>query len=331
MVEPPPARGLEQRLSDLRTRGPEGLAPLPEREEWSAASHEDRHRVLDELRVELYAISAIISDAAVRRIVADRSSFPPYGLARSKFSEFGMLSVFPDPYEEGSIGSFYVLWKAVVDTAVLHLHREISERRRSDESWSVERLARVLPAFAAAEREDKQPRKRDPMSFIYGGLQFGVSVCVQLIEVGVRVLQRDEPGLASDEQVAVLRRSIGPAYRLAVYNQEQALVTYSRLLSSASDTPAEGRERPGWLASDLFTVQYAHGHPWRVGLNLAELEEDPSADTGYRRLGCPARLTVEAEDTPIATLWTWCLGVARDTELLGPGAGGTRAAGPAER
>lgn len=331
MVEPPPARGLEQCLSDLRARGPEALAVLPEREEWAAASDQERHRVLDELRVELYALSALISDAVVRRVVADRSSFPPYGLARSKFSEFGMLSVFPDPYEEGSIESFYVLWKAVVDTAVLHLHREISERRRSEESWSVERLARVLPAFAAAEQEDKQPRKRDPMSFIYGGLQFGVSVCVQLIEVGVRVLRRHEPDLPTDEQVAVLRRSIGPAYRLAAYNQEQALATYSQLLSSASDTPVEGRERPGWLSADLFTVQYAHGRPWRVALNLAELDEDPSADTGYRRLGCPARLTVEAEETPIATLWGWCLEVARDTALLGPAAGGMHAAGPAER
>lgn len=331
MAEPTPARGLEQCLSDLRTRGAEALAVLPEREEWAASSEEDRHRVLDDLRVELYALSALISDAAVRRLVADRSSFPPYGLARSKFSEFGMLSVFPDPYEEGSIESFYALWKAVIDTAVLHLHREISERRRSEESWSVERLARVLPAFAAAEGEDKQPRKRDPMSFIYGGLQFGASVCVQLIEVGTRVLGRDEPHLPTDEQVAVLKRSVGPAYRLAAYNQEQALATYSGLLSSASDTPAEGRERPGWLNADLFTVRYAHERPWRVALNLAELEEDPSADTGYRRLGCPARLVVDAEETPIAALWSWCVEVARETALIGPAAGGTHAAGPVER
>lgn len=316
MADSTPARGLEQCLNGLRARGPEALAVLPEREEWAATSEADRHRVLDDLRVELYALSAIIAEAAIRRLVADRSSFPPYGLARSKFSEFGMLSVFPDPYEEGSIESFHVLWKAVIDTAVLHLHREISERRRSEESWSVERLARVLPAFAAAEQEDKQPRKRDPMSFVYGGLQFGASVCVQLTEVGARVLRREDPDLATDEQVAILQRSLGPAYRLAAYNQEQALATYSQLLSSASDTPAEGRERPGWLNADLFTVQYAHGRPWRVALNLAEIEEDPSADTGYRRLGCPARLTVEAEETPIATLWAWCVELARDTALL---------------
>lgn len=331
MAEPTPARGLEQCLSDLRTRGPDALAVLPEREDWAATSDEDRHQVLDDLRVELYALSALISDSVVRRLVADRPSFPPYGLARSKFSEFGMLSVFPDPYEEGSIASFYVLWKAVIDTAVLQLHREISERRRSEASWSIERIARVLPAFAAAEEPDKQPRKRDPMSFIYGGLQFGASVCVQLTEVGVRVLRRDEPDLATDERVAVLQRSLGPAYRLAAYNQEQALATYSQLLSSASDTPAEGREHPGWLNADLFSVQYAHGRPWRVALNLAEIQEDPSAETGYRRLGCPARLTVETEDTPIATLWSWCIEVARDTALLGPAAAGPHAAGREEQ
>lgn len=314
MASPSPRRGVAECVSDLQRRGPQALAVLPDAAEWSRTSDDDRHRLLDGLRIELYALSALLSDAVVHRAIRDRPSFPPYGLARSKFSDWGMLSVFPDPYEEGSLDSFHTFWKAFVDTVVLHLHREFSERRRSGQAWTVEGIGRLLPAFAALDAPDQQPRKRDAVSFVYGGLQFGTSVSVQLAEVGSRVLRRDAPELTSGQRAAVLGRSTGPAYRLAALSLDQALSVYEGLLSSAADTPEQGRTKPGWLDADQFTVQHAHGEPWRITLEAAH--DVSPADASYTRLGCPARLSPEGEETPIGALWSWCVDVAGDAGLL---------------
>lgn len=317
MTASSPARGVGACLADLRARGKEELAVLPTREEWERTGDEDRHRILEVLRVELYALSALLSDAVVQRALAQRPSYPPYGLARSKFTDIGGVTALPEPYEEGSLDSFYALWKAVVDTVVLHLHRELTERRRSDQAWTVEGVARLLPAFAAADESENRARKRDPISFVYGGLQFGASVCVQLTEVGARVLRRDAPELTGEGQAAVLARSLGPAYRLAALTLDQTLAIYQGLLSSAPDAPEEGRDKPGWLDADRFTVQFSRGSPWRVALELGDADEAAPGGAKYQRLGCPARLGVDDREPPIAALWGWCVEVARDAGLLG--------------
>lgn len=312
MAQPSSGRGLPERVSDLRARGPQALSSLPDADQWASTSDDDRRRVRDELRVELYAVTALLTDAVVRRALDARGSFPPYGLARSRFSELGMLSASPEPYPQGSIDSFAALWRAMVDTTVLALHRELSARRRSPQAaWTVEHVAGLLPLFTADDPH-QQARKRDPITFVYGGLQFGTSVCVQLAEVQTRVLGRHSR-LTAEQRAAVLTRSAGPAVRLAGLDLDTALSAYRGLLSSASDTPSEGRDKPGWLDSARFAVQPADGPPHKVVLTDADRF---TADADTARLGCPARLPGEGGGTPIRQLWGWCVECARHAGLL---------------
>lgn len=312
MTTPTPARRVAQRLSDLRARGSQALAVLPDEQQWAVANDHDRHRLLSELRIDLYALTALLAHAVVRCAITERPSYPPYGLARSRFSEWGLLSATPQPYEEGSLDSFYALWTAVVDTMVFHLHAELSARRRSSQAWTVDGLERLLPLFAAVDDATAQTRKRDAPTFVYGGLQFGASFCVQLLEVEARVLRRHAPDLSGQQCAAILARSSGPAYRLAALEFAHALSTYEGLLANSDDVPTQGRTTPGWLDVDRFVVQRSHGQPWRVALAHTE---DPVPGAGDSRLGCPARIAAE-RDTPIDALWQWCVEAADAAGLL---------------
>jgi hypothetical protein len=315
MPSPTAAREVVQRVSELRARGSQALQPLPETEAWVGADEAERRRMLDELRLDLYALTALLAHAVVGCAISDRHSYPPYGLARSRFTEWGLVTGDPEPYEEGALDSFYALWTAAVDTMVFRLHDELTARRRSAHAWTVTHLERLLPLFAAVEDTDAQARKRDAMTFVYGGLQFGSSVSVQLLEVGTRVLARDAPGLSGAECTEVLARSSRPAYRLAALEFDQALSAYRQLLSTAPDTPEQGRSKPGWLDAERFAVQWSEGRPWRVafvdGPGLAP-------DEGGTRLGCPARIAADGGDTPIGLLWEWCVEIAGDAGLLEP-------------
>lgn len=320
MASPTPARRVAQRLSDLRTRGPQALADLPDEQQWAVASEQDRHRVLSELRIDLYALAALLAHAVVRCAIAERPSYPPYGLARSRFSEWRVLSATPQPYEEGSLDSFYALWTAFVDTMVFHLHAELSARRRSPQAWTVDGLERLLAMFADVDDEKARARKRDAMTFVYGGLQFGTSFCVQLVEAETRALRRHVPGLSAQGCAAILARSAGPAYRLAALEFAQALSVYEGLLADAA-IPGPERTTPGWLDVDRFVVQRSHGQPWRVA--LAPLDDpgpgdDPRPGAVTSRLGCPARIAADDRDTPIDALWRWCVEVAGAAGLLEP-------------
>lgn len=313
-----PGRSVVQCVRDLRARGPEALSTVPGAEQRAALDAAERERRLADLRVELYALTALVADGVVDRALAERAAYPPYGLARSKFSDLGMVSINPDPYEEGSLATFHALWNALVDTAVLALHRELGARRHTEQAWTIEALERRLPVFAAVERADKGARKRDLTTFVYGGLQFGASVCVQLTEVGARVLRRDEPGLSADEVAAVLTRSTGPAHRLAALDLDRALAVYRRLLSSAADTPEQGRDKPGWLDAGRFSVRTADGQAWQVALHGVDAPAEDAVPDGAvdARLGCPARIDVDGEATPIGALWRWTVELALESGLL---------------
>lgn len=303
---------MSRRVAELRTHGPDVLGVLPDRGELTASPPATRYEMLDGLRVELYALSAMLAEAVVRRAQRDRASYPPYGLGKSKFADWGMLKVSPEPYERGSIISFLTLWKAFVDTMVLHLHRELGHQRHSDEAWMVHRLDELVPLFATVGDQKTQARLRDTQTFLYGGLQFGTSVCVQLTEVMRRLLAPHD--LSPAEVRAVVARSVRPAHRLAAMNLERALPAYRDLLSTAADTPSDGRQRPGWLDASKFAVKEDEEAPYSVV--LADGETEQGGATAYTTLGCPARITRAGEATPITALWRWCVDVAHDTGLL---------------
>lgn len=330
MMSATPARRVAQRLNDLRAHGPQALPALPDEQTWAVASDRERHRILGELRIDLYALTALLAHAVVRCAIAERPSYPPYGLARSRFSEWRLVSATPQPYEQGSLDSFYTLWLAVVDTMVFHLHAELSARRRSPQAWTVDSLERLLAMFAAVDDAQARIRKRDAATFIYGGLEFGASFCVQLIEAETRVLRRHVPELSGERCAAILARSSGPAYRLAALEFTQALSVYEGLLDNADeeepsdnadDAPAQGRSKPGWLKVDRFVVQRSDEQPWRVALAHTD---DPIPGAGVSRLGCPARIAADDSDTPIDALWRWCVEVASAAGLLESDDRGTR-------
>lgn len=303
----PGPRRVTERVAALHQAA---VPALPDSVELASMPASAQVETLDQLRVELYALAALHADAVVGRAERARDTYPPYGLARSMFAQWGLVKASPDPYEADAITSFLVLWQAFVDTMVLHLHAEFASRRRSPAAWTVERVDSLLALFRVAADAQTLARLRDAETFLYGGLQFGASVCVQLVEVMARLLGRT--ALPAPARRAVLLRSRTPALRLATFNLEHALATYRGLLSTAPDTPADGRVRPGWLDVTAFALDQREAAAPRIVMTGTE---QSATATTYTTLGCPARLA-PTTTSPIAVLWGWCVDVADAAGLL---------------
>ncbi|MDQ3681394.1 MAG: hypothetical protein M3378_12825 [Actinomycetota bacterium] len=318
--------GAERRLAirarELMASGPDALEELPDRDRLAGGPEEARHQVLQGLRLELHAISSIVADATVARTLAERRSYPPYGLLRSMHSDSRMLVTSPDAVEEGSLDGFLALGKALVDTTVFHLDRQFREYRQSDRSWLIERLEALLALFRIGAGPLGKSRMRDGLSFVYGGLHFGTGVCVQLAEVMSRLLAA-RPATTVDERAAVMARSIRPAYRLAALNIDHVIFAYQDL-----QEPTQGRsappQGPSWMDAERFSVQHAEeGRPWRIDLRDDQplggtRQGRPLEDIGttYATLGCPARTSPTGGSSAIAALWSWCVELAQELGLL---------------
>lgn len=291
-------------------RGPEALVELPSLEHLAALSAPDRQRELEALRVELYAISSVIADATVQRARGGRERYPPYGLVRSMHTESRLVLAAPGPVEQGSVDSFHTLGKAYVDTMVFHLDREFDERR-ADQPGMIRSLEHLLALFRVDAGPLTRSRMRDGRSFLYGGLHFGVGVCVQLAEVMSRLLE-GVPAMSAPEKAAVLERSIRPANRMAALNIDHVVGAYQDLQSPT---------RSGWMDEVRFVVRRSDDRPWKVDLRDEELVTGKrrGGGTTYPTQGCPARISPRGGTAAIATLWTWCVELAHDTGLLGPG------------
>jgi len=300
---------LSLRTRDLSTRGREAAAPIPTPDELKARPEPERRHVLEGLRVELYALTSLVADATVERARLERPHYPPYGLVRSMHTESRMVLASPGPVEEGSLDSFHALGKAYVDTMVFHLHREFDEVNQSDH-WLVASLEQLLALFRIDAGPLTRSRMRDGRSFLYGGLHFGVGVCVQLAEVMVRMLA-PFPGMTPAEAAQVLDRSLRPANRLATLNIDHVVGAYQDLQS---------RTRQGWMDEARFVVETSGGRPWRVDLVDEEVVAGRRRGTAatYPTQGCPARISPRGGDSAIATLWRWCGQLARQAGLLGP-------------
>jgi hypothetical protein len=327
----PVTEGEGRRLSlltrELRTAGPDVLDVLPAPEQLAAKPEVERRRILEGLRVELYAIAAIIADATVQQARRERPSYPPYGLVRSMYTDFKLMSASPETVSEGSIDSFYTLGKVYVETMVFHLHRQFNEQLASDKRWMSHRLEELLALFRVGAGPATRARMRDGLSFIYGGLHFGTGVCVQLTEVMARLLA-PVTGLSVDEKAAVIARSSRPAHRLASLNLDHVLVAYQNLQAPARSpaTSRPGPAAPSWMDAGKFVVQRSGDTPWRIDLrDEAAVLRSPrggqldEAPTTYETHGCPARHSPTSGPSPIAELWSWGVELARDAELLGPG------------
>ncbi|MDP8986873.1 MAG: hypothetical protein M3N11_00775 [Actinomycetota bacterium] len=292
------------RARELRRSGPEALSPLPRSEQLARKSEVRRQELLDELRVELYAVCSVIADEVVHRARRQRPSYPPYGLVRSMHSQTRMVVADPDPVPAGAIDSFRALGTAYVDTTVFHLHRRLEELRQPGHVWLLGRLEELLALFRLHAGPSGKDRMRDAPSFLYGGLHFGTGVCVQLVEVMDALLSE----LAAGDRAAVLDRSLRPALRLAGVNVDHVVGAYQHLQARAG--------RLGWMDPARFLVVRNHGVPWRIDLAHDDLGV-PGTPTTYTTLGCPARSSPSGEVSAIAVLWSWCVELARVTGLLG--------------
>lgn len=309
---------LARRAQEIR-RGA-SLERLPTPEHLAKYSDADRHAKLEKLRLELFAVSSLLADAAVGRARRERPSFPPYGLVRSRHSELRMIVANPDPVHEGEVDSFLALGKAYVDTTVFHLHGSFAELQQTGKGWMIDRLEKLLELFKVGATPASRSRMRDPVSFVYGGLQFGTAVCVQLAEVMSTLL--DAAGLPASEKAEVMGRSSLPAYDLAACSVTGVLRVYQGLQSPSRRT-VSGASAQSWLDPDRFVVREADGAPWRIDLREDDrlVPEAEGAENGlhsYTTLGCPARISPSGATSPIATLWSWCVELALDTGLLGP-------------
>lgn len=305
--------GAERRLSlrarELKARGREALATLPDHAHLAEQPEGDRHQVLEGLRLELYAISSIIADATVQRARGGRQAYPPYGLVRSMHSESRMLISDPEPVQEGAIDGFHALGKAYVDTMVFHLDRQFKDPADADQGWMTQRLEELLALFRIGAGPLARSRLRDALSFIYGGLHFGTGVSVQLAEVMARLLGAF-PDMTTDDKAQVMNRSIRPAYRLAAMNIDHVVIAYQRL----QGPPQHGTT---WMKPEAFNVQQSDDRPWRIDLRGAEeLLSGRLAPTTYETQGCPARISPGGGPSPIATLWAWCVELALAVGLL---------------
>lgn len=315
---------------ELLERGAAALSPLPPLEALAREPAADRRRQLDWLRPEMYGSACVLADATMRRALRERASFPPYGLARSLYSQLRMISIEPRPFGPGSIETFRDLGMAYQDTLVYHLHGQLAETRLSEQAWLLQRLEELLALF----REDADPagkaRMRDALSFLYGGLQFGMSVCVQLAEVMARVLLA-EPAARPEELPGVLARSSRPAYRLASLNVEDVVAAYEELhRPPEEDERAPGGPTPsGWMHAGNFAVRVGADGLARVDLvaQVPSHRGPGGSPPAYTTLGCPARVSPSGGRSAISDLWGWCVDLAGALGLLRPPGGGV---GPQE-
>ncbi|MBA2751150.1 MAG: hypothetical protein H0U41_02790 [Actinobacteria bacterium] len=301
-------RRLALRARQLMKAEPGDLVPLPGRDEAAALDEAARHQALEGLRLELHAISSILADATLARVLDQRPSYPPYGLVRSMHTESRMLLSEPDPVPEGAVTTFLELGKALVDTTIFHLDREFHEQGHSDRTWMIRRLEDLLALFRIGAGPLAKARMRDGLSFIYGGLHFGTGVCVQLAEVMARLLDAF-PAASPDERAAVMARSIRPAYRLAALNIDEVIFAYK-------DLQAPGSGSSTWMKAEAFVVQTAEDRPWRIDLGDQDLLDTRPISVAYETLGCPARTSPEGGSSAIAELWSWTVELAHDLELI---------------
>lgn len=307
-----------------------GLKKLPKPEDLEAMSEAERHEVQEGLRVELFALSSHLADVAVTRGRRLRAEFPPYGLVHSRHTEMRMVVANPEPVLAGEIDGFLALGKAYLDTTVWHLHGAFAEQRELGRGWLIDRLDDMLKLFKVGASATSRARMRDGVSFIYGGLHFGTSVSVQLVEVMAALLAEpagsggtSQADLSPEEKAAIMARSSKPAYDLANYSVSGVIKVYGGLQSSTRRTVV-GKSAQGWLDPDQFVLRGVEGRPWRIDLKDVEEPtevEEPGDLHSYTTLGCPARISPSGATSPIATLWGWCVELAHDTGLLGEWAG----------
>ena len=306
MAAPQP-RTVATRVRQIRDGGSDVLVAVPRFEQLARKSPTRRREILDDLRVDLYALSSLMADAAVERARRHRAAYPPYGLVRSGYSATRLVVAEPDPFAEGSIPSFDALGKAFVDTTVFHLQAAWHEQRHAA-GWVLDHLEELLSLFRDAAGPAGEARMRDGISFLYGGLHFGTGVSVQLVEVMATVLG-GEDALSLEDRVAVLQRSSRPALRLAALNVEQVVGAFQGLQASG--------KRAGWMAPERFVVVTPEDAPPRIDLREGALAGEGDETFPYATLGCPARVAAgDSGVSPIAGLWSWSIELARDTGLL---------------
>ena len=297
------------RAVEIRRQGKKALRTLPNPERLTEQPAEERRAALAKHRVELYAIASVVADLTVQRARDERPDYPPYGLVRSMHSQLRLVSANPEPWAEGSIDSFLTLGRAYLDTMVFHLDAQIRTQRASEQIWMLQRLEELLTLFRIDADEPAKARMRNAMSFMYGGLQFGVSVCSQLVEVMAKLL---EPftALSPEDKAVVMVRSLRPANRLAGLNLDHVIPAYQAILAPS-----------GWMQPEHFQVQMSGEAPWRIDLADAAIashhEGDAEHPTTYPTQGCPARASSPGRPSAIAVLWRWAVELAHDTGLLG--------------
>lgn len=298
--------------AELAARGRQALARVPTPEELGKRSPERREQILQGLRVELYALASLLADSTAHRAREQRGTFPPYGLAKTMHSQSRLLVANPEPVEEGSIDGFMALGRAYLDTLVFHLDRQFKDQYLSDQRWQLERLETLLALFRVGASPAMQARMKDGFSFMYGGLQFGVSVCAQLVEVMAHRLE-DRVDLTADQKAEIIDRSMAAAYRLAGLNVNEIVPAYQGLIS---------RPRGGWMDPERFVVREADGKAVRVELTDDALAAPAPANggkgPGFATLGCPARVSPSGEGSAIATLWRWFVELSGHLGLLNP-------------
>lgn len=282
------------------------MSALPTPADLAERAPAERHAFLESVRGELYDLAAVVADETFARARREAPAFPPYGLAQSRFTALRAVSDHPEPYPEGSVPDYLALGRALVDTTVFHLDGCLAEMRRSDQAASLRRLDQLLGLFRvdADQTAGGTSRVRDPFSFLYGGMHFGVSVCVEMAEVMDRVLAAK--GFTEPEaRASVMRRSTRPLHQLASLNLDDVPAVY-RLLHGGSGQ---------WLAPERFAVVNAEEGK-RVDFRSDALPHGRSHT--YRTRGCPARHRpgAGAGAGPITGLWSWTVDLAVATGVL---------------
>ncbi len=301
--------------------GRDGLERLPSPDQLAQLPATERYQLLDGLRGELYGVTSIIADRSAQRAWQERSSFPPYGLVRSLFSQLRVVADNPGPFEQGSIGTFADLGRAFLDTVVFHLEREMAAMRTGELVWVPERLEHLLALHRVDAGRTGQARIRDPLSFLYGGLHFGASLCVQMVEVMTRLLDGNG-NLKVGEKVEVMGRSIRAPYQVAAVNLYDVPAVYGQIHGTPNSSSP-------WLSADSFVVPMEDGRPRRIDLRpglvvppspgAAEPARPADGPPRYTTRGCPARNSVSGGQGAIAILWSWCIDLAAATGLIADG------------
>jgi hypothetical protein len=258
---------------------------------------------IHELRPELYALLAVVSERIVDDAVDGRNEHPPYGLRSEDATE-----------EKTAIRGFkdlsYPLWSTLKSSA-----SEVITQLRKEDSPIPARLDCLCAIFLDTFEE---PRYKSTEKLVISGLGTAVNETVSALRAISRLVRNEDSYATSGEIATIARSSKILPFRMAGVN-----IAHLNIPGSLVETAGE---RYPIAQNDIQALQLKIRLDGSRYVDFVQpLVETQSPDnpfnklmnkkTWYKTLGCPARIKLNGS-SPIEKLWDWTIDIAEAENLF---------------